>query len=163
MRNQRARQPGNAYPTEGTGMETNTVVWIVVAVVAAVVVIAALAVLARRTSDTRKHIAAEHIREEVNEHTAKVDKRAALAEETAAKARAAEAEAEAKAAEAARLKGQASSHHEAVAASREDIEERRRHADHLDPKTSAGDDQAKDATHRAESGSEPAAEHYERR
>jgi biopolymer transport protein ExbB/TolQ len=109
-------------------MESNTVVWIVVAIVAVVVVIAAQAVLVRRRSNTRRHLAAERIREEVNDQAAKVDKRAALAEETAAKARAAEAAAQAKAAEAARLKEHASSHHEAVASSREDIEEKRRQA-----------------------------------
>jgi hypothetical protein len=80
------------------------------------------------------------MREELTTHTQKVDRRQALADETAAKARAAEAEAEAKAAEAARLKDQAAGHHEAVAASREDIEERRRHADMLDPKTRVDDE-----------------------
>jgi hypothetical protein len=149
-------------------MESNNMVWIVVAIIGAVVVITGLAVVAYRRRNARRHIEAERLREEVNEHTAKADKRAALADETAAKARAAEAEAEAKAAEAARLKDQASSHHEAAAASRDEIEERRRRADRLDPKTRTGDDGEKDATRgddRAnEDGreSEPAAEHYER-
>ena len=80
------------------------------------------------------------MREELTTHVQKVDKRQALADETAAKARAAEAEAEAKAAEAARLKEQAAGRHDAVAASREDIEERRRHADRLDPKTRVDDE-----------------------
>ncbi len=50
------------------------------------------------------------MREDITTHIEKVDKRQALADETAAKARAAEAEAEAKAAEAARLKAQAATH-----------------------------------------------------
>ena len=49
-------------------------------------------------------------------------------------------EAEAKAAEAARLRDQAESHRSAVAETREEIEERRRHADRIDPKTQVRDD-----------------------
>jgi hypothetical protein len=117
----------------------STAVWIVVAVVA-VIVLAGLVFAARSRRNQRRHVEAEQMREELNTHVQKVDKRQALADETAAKARAAEAEAEAKAAEAARLKEQAASRHDAVAASREDIEERRRHADRLDPKTRVDDE-----------------------
>ncbi len=119
-------------------MNSTTTVWIVVAIVA-VLVIAGLLFAARSRRNQHRHVEAERIREDVTTHVAKVDKREALADETAAKARAAEAEAEAKAAEAARLKGQAESHREAVTASREDIEERRRHADELDPKVRSED------------------------
>jgi hypothetical protein len=117
----------------------STAVWIVVAVVA-VIVLAALVFAARSRRNEKRHVQAEQMREELTTHVQKVDKRQALADETAAKARAAEAEAEAKAAEAARLKEQAASHHDAVAASREDIEERRKHADWLDPKTRVDDE-----------------------
>ncbi len=119
-------------------MDSTTTVWIVVAIVA-VLVIAGLVFAARSRRNQHRHIEAERIREDVTTHIAKVDKREALADETAAKARAAEAEAEAKAAEAARLKNQAESHRESVSASREDIEERRRHADELDPKVRVDD------------------------
>ena len=122
-------------------MNSTTVVWIVVAV-AAVIVLAALAFAARNKRNQRRHVEAERIREDITTHVQTVDKRQALADETAAKARAAEAEAEAKAAEAARLKAQAENHHDAVAASREDIEERRMQADRLDPKTRVEDDAA---------------------
>ena len=108
----------------------------------AVIVIAALVFAARSRRNQRRHVEAERIREDITTHTAKVEKREALADETAARARAAEAEAEAKAAEAARLKDQAGRHREAVATSREDIEDRRRHADSLDPQTQAQDDTA---------------------
>ena len=84
-------------------MDSTTIVWIVVAI-AAVILIAALVFAARSKRNQRRHVEAERIREDVTTHIAKVDKREALADETAAKARAAEAEAEAKAAEAARLK-----------------------------------------------------------
>ena len=117
----------------------STAVWIVVAVVA-VIVLAGLVFAARSRRNQRRHVEAEQMREELTTHTQRVDKRQALADETAAKARAAEAEAEAKAAEAARLKEQAAGHHDAVAASREDIEDRRRHADRLDPKTRVDDE-----------------------
>lgn len=139
-------------------MDSRAVVWIVVAVVV-VLVIAAIAFAARNKRNQRKHVEAERIREDLTTHTAKVDKREALAAETAARARAAEAEAEAKAAEAARLKDQANSHHHAVAESREDIEARREHADRLDPKTRVGDerDQA------AEPNVAPDANAHERR
>ena len=125
-------------------MESRAVVWIVVAVVA-VIIIAALAFAARSRRNKRRHVEAERIREDVTTHTAKVDKREALADETAARARAAEAEAEAKAAEAARLKERADGHRSVVAESREDIEERRRHADRIDPKTRVRDDAGPDA------------------
>ncbi|MDT7794572.1 MAG: hypothetical protein QOD59_4013, partial [Mycobacterium sp.] len=81
-------------------MATNTMIWIIVAVVVTVGVVAVLAVLAR---NRRRHAQAEHIREEVGRETLRVEKREAFADETQAKARAARAEAEAKAAEAARL------------------------------------------------------------
>jgi hypothetical protein len=142
-------------------MESNTVVWIVVAVLV-VIAIAAVAFAARRRSHARRHMKAERIREEVTEHTAKVDKRAALADETAAKGRAAEADAQAKAAEAARLKAQASSHHDAVAESRAELEERRRRADHLDPKTRAADDQGKEDIRRPDPESRPAPGQFDR-
>jgi hypothetical protein len=117
----------------------STAVWIVVAVVA-VIVLAGLVFAARSRRNQRRHVEAEQMREELTTHVEKVDKRQALADETAAKARAAEAEAEAKAAEAARLKQRAAGHHDAVATSREEIEERRRHADMLDPKTRVDDE-----------------------
>jgi hypothetical protein len=117
----------------------NSTVWIVVAIVA-VIVLAALVFAARSRRNEKRHVQAEQMREELTTHGQRVDKRQALADETAAKARAAEAEAEAKAAEAARLKEQAAGHHDAVAASREDIEERRKHADWLDPKTRVDDE-----------------------
>lgn len=126
------------FSTKGTAMNSTTVVILVA--VAAVIVLAVLAIAANSKRNQRRHVKAEQIREDITTHMQKVDKREALADETAAKARAAQAEAEAKAAEAARLQEQAASHHDAVAMSREEIEERRRHADRLDPKTRVRDD-----------------------
>jgi len=128
---------------KGTAMDNTTVVWIVVAVVA-LIVIAALIFAARNARNKRRHAEAQRIREDVSAHSSKLEKRQAIADETAARARAAEAEAEAKAAEAARLKSQASDHHDAVSTTREEIEERRQHADRIDPKTKVTDDRVDD-------------------
>ena len=114
-------------------MATNTMIWIIVAIIVAIGVVAVLAFLAR---NRRRHAQAEHIREEVGRETQRVEKREAFADETQAKARAARAEAEAKAAEAARLEGTAASHRDAVTTSREELDARRERADALDPKRS---------------------------
>ena len=115
-------------------MATNTIVWIVVAVVAAIVVIGALAWLARNQRDRRRITKSDEIREQVRQDSVDVEWREALARETAAKARAAEAEAEAKAAEAERLKGHADRHLSHVTEARSELDERRSHADALDPR-----------------------------
>jgi flagellar biosynthesis/type III secretory pathway M-ring protein FliF/YscJ len=111
-------------------MTTSNIVWIVIAVVVAVLLLAILVVVTRR----QRHLKAEGIREQVRVETTRVDRREALAEETSAKARAAQAEAEAKAAEAARLQQRAAEHQSAATTSREDLGERWKHADHIDPK-----------------------------
>jgi len=99
-------------------VDSNSVVWIVIAVVAVIVVIAVVALLAR-VRNNRRHAQAEQMREEIDQKTQHVERRDAIAAETAARARAAQAEAEVKAAEAARLQGTARTHHEAATASRE--------------------------------------------
>ena len=115
-------------------MATSTIVWIVVAVIAAVVVIGALAWLARNQRDRRRITKSDEIREQVRQDSVDVERREALARETAARARAAEAEAEAKAAEAERLKGNADRHLSHATEARSELDERRSHADALDPR-----------------------------
>jgi hypothetical protein len=114
-------------------MTTQDTAWIVAAVIAAIIVIVGLALLARNRRTQKHRVEAQSLRDDIEVETAKVDKRQALAAETEAKARAAEAEAEVKAAEAQRLRDRASSHSESVAATREDLDEQRKHADSLDP------------------------------
>ncbi|BBZ76122.1 hypothetical protein MANY_14590 [Mycolicibacterium anyangense] len=114
-------------------MTTNTIVWIVIGVIAAVVVIGVIAWLARTKQAGRRHAQAEEIREQVLHEHRGVQRREAVAEETAAKARAAQAEAEAKAAEARRLADNADTHRAEVAARRQDLDERLSHADSIDP------------------------------
>jgi biopolymer transport protein ExbB/TolQ len=117
----------------------NTVAWIVVAVVIALLLIAAVVLVAQRGRAKRRRTEAAHIREQAREDAEKVERREALAEETAAQARAARAEADAKAAEAARLESRAAAHQSVIAASHEDVNKRLEHADRLDPDTRKAD------------------------
>jgi hypothetical protein len=122
-----------ARPTEGVDVDSNSAVWIVIAV-AAIVVIALVAFLARSARNKRRHAQAEEMRQEIGQKTEHVEKREAIAAETEAKARAAQAEAEVKAAEAARLQGTARTHRESASTSREELDVQRERADALDPK-----------------------------
>ncbi len=71
--------------------------------------LAAVVLIARQSRTKRRRVEAERIREQVREETVKVERREALADETAARARAAKAEAEAKAAEDSPARGAGSS------------------------------------------------------
>src|SRR6185437_1133904 len=127
---------GLALPTSTTEsiMNTSTTVWIIVAAVAAILVIIALVIAARRASGRRRQREAEGIREDAKLETGKVERREALAAETAAKARAAQAEAEVKAAEAARLQDRAAAHQTEAASSREQLDEQWKRADSMPPR-----------------------------
>ena len=118
-------------------MTTSNIVWLVIAVVVAVLLLATLAVLTVRMGNRRRHLRAEDIRNHARAETKRVERREALADETAARARAAQAEAEVKAAEAARLQQRAAAHQSEAATSREDLDERWKHADSIDPKAEA--------------------------
>jgi hypothetical protein len=118
-----------------------TTEWIIIAVVAVLVIVAVAFVV--RSATQRKHrVQADRIREEVREEDQRLQRREAIATETEAKARAAQAEAEAKAAEAARLQNRAATHRVEVDSTREQLDERRQHADSLDPRTKRSDDQS---------------------
>jgi hypothetical protein len=121
-------------------MASSTIVWIVVAVIALLVVIAIAAGLARKQRERSRIAKSDVIREQVRQDSVDVERREALARETAARARAAEAEAEAKAAEAERLKSHADKHFSHATDARSDLEERRLHADALDPRVTDTDD-----------------------
>lgn len=116
-------------------MDSNAVIWIVVAV-AAIVVIAFVAWTVR---NSRRRAEAERLRGEIGQRTEHLEKREAIAAETEAKAKAAQAEAEAKAAEAARLQNNARSHREAVDTTREELDAHRERVDQLDPKGSTAE------------------------
>jgi flagellar biosynthesis/type III secretory pathway M-ring protein FliF/YscJ len=118
-------------------MTTSNIGWLVIIAAVVVVLIAALIVVMNRAKRRRRQRQAEQIREHARLETAKVDRRQALADETAAKARAAQAEAEVKAAEAARLQERAAEHHSEAATSRERLQEHWERADKIDPKVTA--------------------------
>jgi uncharacterized protein HemX len=113
-------------------MSTSTI-WIVIAVVVAVLVIAAVIVAVNRATRRRRQRQANEIREQAKVESSRVERRQALADETAAKARAAQAEAEAKAAEAARLQERAATHQSDAATSRERLDDQWKRADSIDP------------------------------
>lgn len=117
-------------------MSTNQIAWIVIAAVA-VVLIVVLIIVARRATLHRRQRQAAQIRQEASVQTEKVERREALAAETAAKARAAQAEADAKAAEAARLQSRAGAHQAAAATSREEVQGQWERADKVDPRVDA--------------------------
>ncbi|WP_197283779.1 hypothetical protein [Mycobacterium sp. Marseille-P9652] len=114
-------------------MNNHNIVWIVIAVVVAVLVIAAVVAAAARARRQRRLREAEEIREQARVEAGRVERRQAVADETAARARAAQAEAEAKAAEAARLQERAAMHHNEAASSRERLQEQWERADSIDP------------------------------
>ena len=130
-------------------MSTSNIVWIVIAALVAIAVIAGLVIAANRAKRRRQIQEAEGIREQARTDTARVERREALAQETAARARAAQAEAEAKAAEAARLQDRAAAHQSEVATSREQLDEQWKRADTLDPTT------RRETEDRSETGDEP--------
>ena len=127
-------------------MDSNNTVWIVVAVVVAIIVIAAIVFAARKAQHRRRVQESDRIREEVHSDSQRVQRQAALVEETEAKARAAKAEADAKAAEAARLAGTAAGRRDALTHSQEDIDARREHADRIDPRTGRDTDETAEPT-----------------
>lgn len=99
---------------------------------------------------------AEQIRESARQETAKLERREALADETAAKARAAQAEAEVKAAEAVKLRERAATHQSEAATSREHLQEQWNRADSLDPKTPK---QSRTTAETGDATDEPATDH----
>ena len=119
--------------SEGAEMSDNNTLWIIVAAVVALVVVVGLILLARNKRTKTRRDEAQRLRTELDSERDQVAKRQALADETDARARAAAAEAEAKAAEARRLSERASSHQETAATHLEDLDERSKHIDKLDP------------------------------
>lgn len=107
--------------------------WIIIAAVVAVVAVLGLALMVRNKRMHSRREEAGRLRGELESESEQVAKRQALAEETDARARAAAAEAEAKAAEARRLSERASAHQQTVAAQLDDLDERRKRIDRLDP------------------------------
>lgn len=113
-------------------MDTTSVIWIVVIVVA-LVVVGLVFWNGRRQRDAYRRAQAEELREQLRHEDTEVRQRESVAAEGRARARAAKAEADAKAVEAERLINAADTDHSAAAAAREQLEQRRQQVDSLDP------------------------------
>ena len=114
-------------------MSTGMIIVIAFFAVAAIAILVTLGWVLVNKRTQHRHAKANEIREQAKEETLRINRREALAEETAAKARAAQAEADVKAAQASGLQHEADSHRSAVATSRDQLKERWDRADTLDP------------------------------
>jgi uncharacterized protein HemX len=114
-------------------MSTGMIIVIAFFVVAAIAILVTLGwvLVNKRTQD--RHAKANEIRDQAKKETLRINRREALAEETAAKARAAQAEADVKATQASGLQQEADSHRSGVATSRDQLKEQWDRADTLDP------------------------------
>ncbi|MEO6794730.1 MAG: hypothetical protein ABI253_16855 [Mycobacterium sp.] len=120
-------------------MATNTIVLIVIAVIAALVVLAVIGWAMRNKRAEARRGEARSIRDKAGEHSHEVGQREALADETAAKSRAAQAEAEAMAARAAGLQHQAEQRHSDAVDARREVNQEYDRADKVDPGVKTGD------------------------
>jgi flagellar biosynthesis/type III secretory pathway M-ring protein FliF/YscJ len=115
-------------------MTTGTIIIIACFAVAAFLVCIALAwVLLNKLLDKRRRTEAEAIRDNATERSREVQRREALAEETAATARAAQARVEADAARGERLQRQAQAHRSDAARAHEEVDQQFERADTIDP------------------------------
>ncbi|MGW4479699.1 hypothetical protein [Rhodococcus triatomae] len=131
-------------------MSTESVVWIVVAVIAVLIVAAlVVALLRRRTAQRRDE--AERLRTDAHQKSFDVGREEALAEERAARARIAAAEADAKQAQADRLRKEAGAAETEAAASRADLDAQWQRADEIDPGVRHRADSVDGETSRGES------------
>jgi hypothetical protein len=110
--------------------------------------IVALVVAVAKASRRHRQREAEQVRGQARLPTAKLERREALAQETAAKARAAQAEAEVKAAEAARLQERGPKHQSESATSRDQPREQWDRANSVDPNEAGAPRQDTSANYR---------------
>src|SRR5512147_895675 len=118
-----------AQPNQGADMSTGMIIPIAFFAVAIILILVALGWVVVNKRQRRRQVEAEKIRDQAKKETLRINRRAALAEETAAKARAAQAEADVKAAQASGLQHEADSHRSGVATSRDQLKERWDRAD----------------------------------
>jgi uncharacterized protein HemX len=114
-------------------MSTSMIITIAFFAVAIILILVALGWVFVNKRTQHRHVEADEIRDQAKEETLQVNRREALADETAAKARAAQAEADVKAAQASGLRHEADSHRSGVATSRDQLKEQWDRADTLDP------------------------------
>src|ERR1700739_2831235 len=100
---------------QGADMSTGMIIVIAFFAVAAIAILVTLGWVLVNKRTQHRHAKANEIREQAKEETLRINRREALAEETAPKARAAQAEADVKAAQASGLQHEADSHRSGVA------------------------------------------------
>lgn len=114
-------------------MSTGMIIPIVFFAVAIILVLIALGWVLVNKRTRHRHVNAEKMRDQARGETLQVNRREALAEETAAKARAAQADSDVKAAQASGLEQQAAAHRSEAKTSRDRLDQQWDRADALDP------------------------------
>ncbi|EYR63701.1 hypothetical protein N866_18765 [Actinotalea ferrariae CF5-4] len=136
-------------------METETIVWIVVAVLVLALIIGLALWWSRRSSgrrvDKQRQEAAD-LRRQAEAEKVDLQRREAEAQRLDAHARLAQAEADTRSAEAARLQAQARERSDELSGPREDVQERLRRADELDPDRPTAADRDHDGAARGTDG-----------
>jgi uncharacterized protein HemX len=114
-------------------MSTGMIIPIVFFAIAIILILVALGWVLVNKRTHHRHVNAEKMRDQAKEETLQVNRREALAEETAAKARAAQADSDVKAAQASGLEQQAAAHRSEAETSRDRLDQQWDRADALDP------------------------------
>jgi FtsZ-interacting cell division protein ZipA len=126
-------------------MTTGMIIAIALFAVALMVIVILFAWVMINNRKRHRQIEADKIRERAKEETLQVNRREALAEETAAKARAVRAEAEVKAAQASGLQQQATSHRNEAMTARAELNQQFERADEMDPPSQTSDTAREDS------------------
>ena len=126
-------------------MTTGMIIAVALFAVALMVIVILFAWVMINNRKRHRHIEADKIRERAKEETLQVNRREALAEETAAKARAVRAEAEVKAAQASGLQQQATSHRNEAMTARAELNQQFERADEMDPPSQTSDTAREDS------------------
>jgi uncharacterized protein HemX len=114
-------------------MSTSVIITIAFFAVAAIGILIALGWVLVNKGKHHRHVKADEIREQAKDEPLQVNRRQALAEETAAKARAAQADADVKAVQACGLEQQAAAHRSEAKTARVRLDEQWDRAEALDP------------------------------
>ncbi|CAM3933466.1 hypothetical protein [Smaragdicoccus niigatensis] len=132
-------------------MDTSTLVWLAVVVIAGILLGVGSA-LASRRSIAKRHSEADIIRDRATQQERQATEREALADEAAANARAMQAQAEAKAAIAARLHHGAEMRREEAVSARAEVDGEFERADKIDPAVKSADSRDDGATDKFATG-----------
>src|ERR1700693_2297701 len=134
--------PLDYQPNQGADMTTGMIIAIALFAVALMVIVILFAWVMINNRKRHRHIEADRIRERAKEETLQVNRREALAEETAAKARAVRAEASG-------LQQRAASHRNEAMTVRAELNQQFERADKMDPPSQTSDTAREDSETRA--------------